>query len=325
MIYKKYQNDVRAKDLLQDIKNSVKVDARGVHFEEEGVNRYRRYMQDNTRSTAIIMQAMLEITPDDELLPNMTRWLLATRQDGIWKNTQTTSEVLTTILAYLEQTKELDADFAVDVVVADATSLSANFNSDNILSTQEAIINLADLEQTQLIGVDFEKSGTGTLYYDILMNYLYTAEEIAPTEQGIGIQSDILAVGESDPDNLKVGQNYKIKLTMTVPEDRYYVGVESMLPAGFEPINLSYQTTAQIDLDEEGMKYNWYFNHTEMQDDKIFLFADYLPAGVYEYEYLVRATTSGKFLYRPTRIWEMYTPENFGQTWGGWIEIKDEN
>lgn len=325
MIYKKYQNDVRAKDLLQDIKNSVKFDARGAHFEEEGANKYRRYMQDNTRSTAIIMQAMLEITPDDELLPNMTRWLLTTRQDGIWKNTQTTSEVLTTILAYLEKTKELDADFAVDAVVANATSLSANFNSENILSTQEAVINLTDLEQTQLIGVDFEKSGTGTLYYDILMNYLYTAEEIAPTEQGIGIQSEILPVGENDPNNLKVGQNYKIKLTMTVPEDRYYVGVESMLPAGFEPINISYQTTAQIDLDEEGMKYNWYFNHTEMQDDKIFLFADYLPAGVYEYEYLVRATTSGKFLYRPTRIWEMYTPENFGQTWGGWIEIKDEN
>jgi len=323
MIYQNNGNTARAKEILQDVKNSALVNARGVHFDEKDENQYRFIMQDNMRTTAIVMRAMLHITPEDELLPNIARWLLNSRKDGIWKNTQTTSSVLVTLLDYLNQTKELDANFEAQVSVADQPSMQVKFNADNLLSEQEVLVNLSDLKQTQLIGLDLEKTGTGVLYYDILMDYLYTADEIAPTEQGLGIQSDILAIGSNDPKNLKVGQNYKIKLTMTVPEDRYFVGVESMLPAGFEPVDLSLQTSAQVDLDNELENNNWYFNHTEMRDDRVFLFADYLPAGVYEYEYIVRATTPGKFHQRPSRIWEMYSPENFGQTWGGWIEIKD--
>ena len=89
--------------------------------------------------------------------------------------------------------------------------------------------------------------------------------------------------------------------------------------------------TSQQDLSDEVNQndgYWWrsplrYFNHKEFRDDSVFLFADYLPAGVYEYEYLARATTPGKFKYRPTRVWEMYYPEIFGQTEGGWIEVKE--
>jgi alpha-2-macroglobulin len=67
----------------------------------------------------------------------------------------------------------------------------------------------------------------------------------------------------------------------------------------------------------------WRFRHIEFRDDQVFLFADELPPGVYEYEYLVRATTPGKFHERPARVWEMYYPENFGQTHGGWMTIHE--
>jgi uncharacterized protein YfaS (alpha-2-macroglobulin family) len=67
----------------------------------------------------------------------------------------------------------------------------------------------------------------------------------------------------------------------------------------------------------------WHFNHRELRDDQVFLFADDLPAGVYEYEYLVRATTPGKFRLRPARAYEMYFPETFGQTDGTWFEVKE--
>ena len=53
------------------------------------------------------------------------------------------------------------------------------------------------------------------------------------------------------------------------------------------------------------------------------LFADYLPSGSYEYEYLIRATTPGKFHLRPAKAFEMYFPETFGQTDGGWFEVKE--
>ena len=51
-----------------------------------------------------------------------------------------------------------------------------------------------------------------------------------------------------------------------------------------------------------------------MRDEMATLFADRLPAGIYEYTYNVRATTIGSFIIPPSRIEEMYHPETFGRS-----------
>jgi uncharacterized protein YfaS (alpha-2-macroglobulin family) len=62
----------------------------------------------------------------------------------------------------------------------------------------------------------------------------------------------------------------------------------------------------------------WYalfaFDHTELRDERVAAFAERLPAGVYEYTYLARATTPGRYLAPPTRAEEMYAPELFGRS-----------
>jgi uncharacterized protein YfaS (alpha-2-macroglobulin family) len=52
------------------------------------------------------------------------------------------------------------------------------------------------------------------------------------------------------------------------------------------------------------------------------LFADYLPAGRYEFEYLVRASTAGSFQHLPATVEEIYHPETFGRSAGSVFEIK---
>ena len=136
-----------------------------------------------------------------------------------------------------------------------------------------------------------------------------------------------------------VGGTYKVTLTMTVPEERHFVAVESPHPAGMEGIDFSFKTTQQDLLSEQvnsekQQSWDWWsddyfanglwrFTHREYRDDSVFLFADSLPAGVYQYEYLVRATTPGTYQWRPARIWEMYFPEVFGQTSGKSLSIRD--
>ena len=97
-----------------------------------------------------------------------------------------------------------------------------------------------------------------------------------------------------------------------------------------EAIDLSLATTQQGLLEDDVDNGNdwwdwrngaWRFTHKEFRDDRVFLFAEELPAGVYRYEYLVRATTPGRYRVRPARAWEMYFPEVFGQTAGEWMEI----
>jgi uncharacterized protein YfaS (alpha-2-macroglobulin family) len=43
------------------------------------------------------------------------------------------------------------------------------------------------------------------------------------------------------------------------------------------------------------------------------LFASYLPAGTYEYTYLIRPGLAGEFQVLPTTAYEMYFPEVSGR------------
>ena len=42
-------------------------------------------------------------------------------------------------------------------------------------------------------------------------------------------------------------------------------------------------------------------------------FARYLPAGVWTYRYVARATTPGRFVVPPPKAEEQYAPETFGR------------
>ena len=54
-----------------------------------------------------------------------------------------------------------------------------------------------------------------------------------------------------------------------------------------------------------------------MRDDRTALFASYLPAGVYTYSYLARATTPGTYSVLPAQARLSYSPDVFGRSDGG--------
>ncbi|WP_181197349.1 Ig-like domain-containing alpha-2-macroglobulin family protein [Enhygromyxa salina] len=154
---------------------------------------------------------------------------------------------------------------------------------------------------------------------------------------------------EADPDavrqlddgswSVKAGTNVKVTLTLVVQDRASFVVVDDPLPAGFEGQNPRFLTsvavTNQGSLDygyglgggygrggydynygrggSYGWWYPWYsFDHTQMRDDRMLLFADWLAAGVYTYSYTARATNIGTFVLPPVHAEAMYEPERFG-------------
>ncbi|MBN2306887.1 Ig-like domain-containing protein [Candidatus Peregrinibacteria bacterium] len=325
-----YGNHSNAKKVLQEIIDQVKIDARGAHFEEKYESRWRALMNTNSRTNALTLQAMVRIMPDHDLIPKLVRFMLGIREQGHWDTTQSTVASLFAFTEFLESTGELDADYTATVKAGDERILSQEFSADNILSKKEVVKAFEDLKPEAFTDITLSKEGKGRLYYDLNMDYFLTQDTIKETDQGIGITREITPLDEFEKD-YHVQSTYKTKLTITVPEDRYFVAVASPLPAGFEPIDFTYKTSQQDLRDEVNQSEDgwfwwnpiWYFDHIEFRDEEIFLFADFLPAGVYEYEYLARATTAGQFRERPAHAWEMYYPETFGQTDGGWLEIKE--
>ena len=130
----------------------------------------------------------------------------------------------------------------------------------------------------------------------------------------------------------KVGDVLQVKLSIVAPTDLYYVMVEDPIPAGTEAVDTSLRTTSQIGEAPQlnaADKYSyyggwgwWWFTQTELRDEKVALFATYLPAGSYEYTYQVRAGMSGTFNVIPAHAEEMYFPEVMGRSDGSTFVIE---
>jgi alpha-2-macroglobulin len=121
-----------------------------------------------------------------------------------------------------------------------------------------------------------------------------------------------------------LGEMFRVTLTVETAQDRYFVVMDDPLPAGLETINVSLATVSEAVRVNDRQENDWWsgFNHVEKHDDRVMLFADYLPAGVTTFTYLARATTSGTFQVPPTKAEEMYTPEVFGRTVSKVVRVK---
>ncbi len=65
----------------------------------------------------------------------------------------------------------------------------------------------------------------------------------------------------------------------------------------------------------------FYPDFIESHDDRLYLFKENMPEGVYEYEYFIRAQVPGTYLHLPAVASELYFPEIFGRTEGGYFKV----
>jgi uncharacterized protein YfaS (alpha-2-macroglobulin family) len=329
MVYN-HAGSKKANTIMDEILNKIIIDPRGAYFQEADQGYWGFSMNTDMRTNAIILQAMLRIVPDNESIPKLVRYMLDRREEGHWDTTQSTVASIFALIDYLNSTGELNGNYTAKINLNGEEVLSKVFDKTNILTKEVKEMSFDSMKADDLNPMSLTVDGAGRLYYDIVMDYFLTKTDIPAVDQGIGIKRVMEPMKGVPKDPTLLG-TYKVTLTVTVPEDRSMVAIESPLPAGFEAIDFTLQTSQQnlaeeVNQPAEGDWWNstlWYFNHIEYRDDRVFLFADYLPSGVYKYEYLMRATTPGTFHYRPARVFEMYYPENFGQTEGGLITVKE--
>jgi uncharacterized protein YfaS (alpha-2-macroglobulin family) len=131
------------------------------------------------------------------------------------------------------------------------------------------------------------------------------------------------------------GDLVEVHLTVIAPQDAYYLVAEDPLPAGLEAVDGTLQTTglterldarspfeSSAEADGGQAATASYFDQVEMRDDRVVLYASYLPAGVYEYRYLARATTPGTYTVPPARAALTYLPDIWGRTDSGTFTVK---
>ncbi len=329
--------------LIQRLKSEIvsfqKISDRSIHFEEDRVDPLD--LSTNRRTTAIVLMALDRDDPDNPILPNIVNSLTHTQVGKTLPNTQETAWTLMALLQYAQSHGEFGSDYTFSVKVNGDKALEGAVNAKNLFEVFNVSLPLSRFAaRDSLSTIDFQKDGKGQLLYDMQLRYFLPNETVQPAENGFFLERAYYPFGKGDTKiattTFKSGELYRGELQLIVPADRHYVVLEERLPAGFEAINFNLETSdtsLQAKLDEMTRKKEqgdhywidnplWNFNHIEQRDDRVLLFADNLPKGVYTYSFLVRAGLPGRYHHLPASATEMYFPEVFGRTGGEWVEIR---
>jgi hypothetical protein len=322
-IYKGRGNTTMIDELKRSLVNSIKMSSTTAHFEEPVTNGLEWTFHSNVRTTAAVLEAFLTI--DGINVPwaeKVVRYLLQERKIGRWRTTQENLYVFWSLGTYFSVFEKDIPDFSSQIQIEGRTLLNEVYRG-RTTKTASSLLSLADLPKDKELPITINKTGAGRLYYTIRMTYApKRGVTIAPKDEGIQITKTYEDLKGNPITNgtFKAGEMYRIKLAVSVAQDRNFVVVDDPLPAGFEAINVNLATSSVKDRDQlnQTTKKWWWsygeFNNSELRDDRVLVFADWLSRGAHSFTYLVRATTYGSFEVPPTKAEEMYAPEVFGNT-----------
>jgi uncharacterized protein YfaS (alpha-2-macroglobulin family) len=316
-------------NLAIELMNMAKISATSAHFEERTGNGLEWIWSSTARTTALVMQALVETRPQNQLIPKTVRWLLDERRSGRWRTTQENMYVVDALATYFRTYEDIEPNFYTEILLAGHLVLN-DFFLGRSMRTLQADTALSDLQRNKQYPVEIKKKGAGRLYYGIRMNY-YPKGITPAKEEGLTVLKSIEYADDRAPvgDTIKAASTVRVTLTLVSNQARNYIVLNDPVPAGLEPINTSFTTTAQTGSQNKKSRssdddeWDWSpFNHSEQRDDCVLVFSDYLPAGVHTFTYLARAMSFGTFSLPATKAEGMYEPEVFGQTASATVTVK---
>jgi len=308
------------------ILNKAKVAPTSAHFEEEEDLPW--LMHSNVRTTALILQSLLETRGAFPLAPRIARWLVEGSKAERWRTTQENAYLFDALSTYYKVYEKEEPDFSAVLLFKNKKIMQENFQGRE-LEVRSRTLPVDNSEKK--VSLDISKKGRGRLYYEVRMKY--APLKVLPRDEGILVLKRIEPL-EGKTNELKTyraGALYKVILSILTPQERHFVVVDDPIPAGFEIVDTSFSTESQdtarklLRSQSTSPDYWWgtTFDHWEIYDDRILLFADGLYSGEHVFTYCIKAMHPGKYYFPACQAEEMYTPEVFGRTPDGSVEIRE--
>ena len=318
--------------LAERLRSRLRVEATTAYLDAPDGDAWGWIFASDTRATATALTALVEADPSPDqraLGQRMVRYLMAQQDGGHWASTQDNAAVVDAFRAFAAAYETQTPAFTAEVTVAGQRLLREGFQGRS-LSVAEARRGLDGLTRGAEAPVTVTASGTGRAYYLLVMD-TYSAAPAPARSQGLQVSREIQPLDDrgqplggvtGSTATLRAGQLVRVTLRLTSPTVRSYVVVDDGLPAGLEALNAAFDTTPDAARTQAGQDRWWgSFNHTEIRDDRVLLFADRLLAGAHSYTYLARATTPGVFVHPPAQAEAMYSPEVMGRTATGRLTV----
>jgi len=340
MVSKGETSSPRAEDLRRRMANAILPEAALAHVEELNDPYLLWFWNSNVRTTAIVLNSMVKAGQTGAPYASIVRWLLQARDKGRWGNTQENALALEALVGYYRRFESTTPNFNAVVSLANQPLTREEFRG----RTTDARV--TDVPMTKLLAssrpgatepLTFTRTGDGTLFYSARLRY--AADELFQQglDQGVRIERTYSPYVESGPrpaaTSFKAGDLVRVTLTLQLTKERRFLAVTDPLPAGFEPVESWFATSAaelsKRQDDQAEVSDSWFawwqrggFDHVERHDDRVELFATRLAEGRHQFSYIVRATTAGTFRTAPAHAEEMYEPEVFGRTATAVVDVK---
>ncbi len=325
--------------LLANLNDEVVLSATGAHWEDAEQDFFN--LNSDVRGTAMVIDALSRIEPDNTLLPPAVRWLMHGRTAQIWSTGHETAWSIFALTDWMSASGELDADYDYQTAVNGVPVIEGAFNSENITESETVSVPVSSLLPEETNFVDVQRGdGDGRLYYTMHLNSFINAETVEATDRGIVVER-VYYDAACDPENetcepieqIEAGQQVRVELTIVAPNDLLYAVIEDPLPAGAEGIDPGLNISASgfesgVERTDEDFRYGywgwWFFNRIEYRDEKVIFRSDFLPAGTYQYTYFLQPVIPGAYQVMPTVGYQEFFPEVFGRADGMLFEITGE-
>jgi alpha-2-macroglobulin len=284
----------------------------------------------NSATTAQAQALRLFISQDakPEVVNKALQGLLEMRRKGTWQTSYDNAQALTALVEY-SKLQPTPPNFTATAQLDRQELAKARFQGYRNPNL-EVKVPMAELPKgkNDLI---LTKSGQGTLHY--LVAYQYRLQGNQPGSlNGLRVTRYIRAANEDkelrktgiydldDPLTLPVGQVFDIGLEIISDRPVEKVIITDPLPAGFEAVDTSFQTSTSYFKTQQN---SWQIAYQNTYKDRIVAYADSLNAGVYSLHYLVRSVTPGTFEWPGAEARLQYSPEEFGRCASSTLELKE--
>ena len=209
----------------------------------------------NTRMHAIVLEALIEHSPNDQSIPKLLKGLLAARRNGTWNNTQDNSRSLLALAKYFSTYEKTTPEFTADLWLGAIQAVHENFVGRSISCKTVNVPMEYLLKHSKSQNVVLAKSGAGRLYYRLALKYAHSDPFVKARSMGMTVSRTFESIDASDdvqhlPDGtwrVREGATIRVKLTISTPGTRYYVALDDPIAAGLEVLNAELKGTRSVE------------------------------------------------------------------------------
>ena len=306
----RFEDNAALDGLVMELESTASVSAAGLHFTAINPGGLKVVMGSSLRGNALALDALAKYRPAYSRLDALARWVAEGLSGGKRISTQDAAYGLWALAAYLKKTSG-GTDLAARAVLGQDEVLSAKFTGATD-PPRSVSLSGKNLEQALNRILAVSAQGKGNLFWSSRLKLAPKAPPAEPANAGFTVSRFFRGQGREK--DWRLGEELECLVTVIVPETRRYVLIEVPFPAGLEPVNALAGSSAP------GGRGTWHYN--ELRKSGLLLYAPGLRPGVYSHSFRLRAVARGKFLVKPARAEEMYSPEVFGRSAAAFMEIK---